>query len=204
MSNKRKYSSELRATRAAETRSRIQSAAMKLLKETGFEETTVQAIATEAEVSAQTVYSVFGSKAAIIVSMLDRLEEQAGHGELVPALMSAQGPREQLGIFTAWVVRFFENAADVFSIVLQSLERPEFKNIHKTGDGRRLGGCETLAGEWYRAGALRDGIDAESAAAQLWLMTSLETYLHSTTTLGWSPSEHETWVRESLERLLFK
>ena len=69
MSTERPYSSVLREERARETRVRIRRAAAELFAEEGFADTTVAAIARRAGVAAPTVYSVFGSKAGIVVAM---------------------------------------------------------------------------------------------------------------------------------------
>ena len=51
---------------------------------------------------------------------------------------------------------------------------------------------------------MRDGLDAELAAAQMWLLTSVEQYLLATDSLGWSADEYEAWLADLLERHLLK
>src|SRR5512141_3370409 len=56
----------LREERAAVTRRRILDAARRRFFEDGYAATTLKAVAAEAGVAVQTVYAVFGSKAAIL------------------------------------------------------------------------------------------------------------------------------------------
>ena len=74
MSTGRTYSSVLREEHARETKRRIRAAAAELFAADGFADTTVIAIARRAGVAATTMYSAFGSKSGIVVSMLEELE----------------------------------------------------------------------------------------------------------------------------------
>lgn len=204
MSIKRKYDSELRSSRAAETRLRIQKSARRLIADTGFEGTTVNAIAADAGVSPQTIYSVFGSKAAIIASMLTHLEKEAGEAESIAALMAEPDPHRQLQIFSEWIRRLFDMSADIFTIVAQSPGEPSLVEIRENGDARRLGGCKMLAGMWAEKGALKDDADPDSAAEQLWVLTSFATYLNCVRGLGWSSDRYEKWVVDSVGLLIFE
>ena len=77
----------LREERAAVTRRRILDAARHRFFEDGYAATTLKAIATEAGVAVQTVYAVFGSKAAMLAELralaVDLPEaDQAGHAAM--------------------------------------------------------------------------------------------------------------------------
>lgn len=204
MSIKRKYDSSLRAERAAETRLRIQKTARKLLAANGFDGTTVSAIAAEAGVSPQTVYSVFGSKGAIVAEMMTHLEQEAGEDGVAEALLAESDPRIQLKIFVAWIRKLFTMSADVFVVVLQSPNQPDMATMIQEGNARRLGGCRFLTEQWAERDAIRGGMKSGTAAEQLWLLTSVETYLSCVNTLGWSPDQYEEWVYNTAERLLFR
>ncbi len=204
MSIKRKYDSELRSSRAADTRLRIQKSARRLIAASGFENTTVTVIAKDAEVSPQTIYSVFGSKAAIVASMLTHLEEEAGEAESLAALMKETDPRRQLKIFSEWIRRLFDMSADIFTVVAQTSGEPSLVEIRENGDARRLGGCKMLASRWAEAGVLNAEYDPDAAAEQFWLLTSFETYVLCTKSLSWSSDRYEKWVADSVARLVFR
>lgn len=65
-SPKRTYNSSRRKRQAAETRTDVVVAAMRLFNESGWAGTTVAAIADEAGVAVETIYSGFGSKKALV------------------------------------------------------------------------------------------------------------------------------------------
>jgi AcrR family transcriptional regulator len=201
MSTKRKYSSSLRESQAAKTRSKILDSARKLLAQDGFDGATIAAIAKDAGVSAQTIYSVFGSKGAIVAGMMTYLESEAGESEFIEQLQSAPNARGQLKVFTSWIKHLFDEGADIFSVVLQSPNQPELAEIRKKGDERRLIGCKMLTQQWSDAGDLR--IDAEEAASQMWLTSNFEIYQQSVANLGWNSDKYELWLYETAERLLF-
>src|SRR4051794_6909255 len=67
----RSYRSPLREAQARETRRRVVSAARDLFLDRGYAATTIAAVARGAAVSADTVYSTFGSKIAVLKAVLD-------------------------------------------------------------------------------------------------------------------------------------
>lgn len=74
MKNKktRPYNSLVRQKQAEETKNRIADAAEVLIKEQGYENTTIGAIAKSAGVATQTVYAIFNSKQGILIHLLRR------------------------------------------------------------------------------------------------------------------------------------
>src|ERR1700730_5801403 len=71
MSVKRPARPDLRSEHAAATRSRVERGAKTLFARDGYAGTTIAALAEEAGVAAQTLYSAFGSKAAIAISVME-------------------------------------------------------------------------------------------------------------------------------------
>ena len=69
--NQRGYHSPLRESQARETRRRVIDSARDLFLEQGYPATTIAAVARRAGVSADTIYSTFGSKGALLKEVLD-------------------------------------------------------------------------------------------------------------------------------------
>lgn len=67
----RSYRSTRRAQQAAQTREDVLNAAVELFREHGWSGTTVSAIARQAGVAVETVYSGFGSKKALLRAAID-------------------------------------------------------------------------------------------------------------------------------------
>src|SRR3954447_16791169 len=78
----RSYSSEVRAAQAIETRRRIRAAAEELFLANGYVATSMDAIAKAAGVSRQTVFTSFGSKAALLSELGD--VQVVGDDEPIP------------------------------------------------------------------------------------------------------------------------
>jgi len=71
-----------RQKKARQTRRRILAAAAELFTRHGYTVTTIQQIAEQADVAWQTVYSVFGTKAAVLSAVFD--VAVAGDDEPIP------------------------------------------------------------------------------------------------------------------------
>ena len=69
----RRYESPRRREQAAATRAEILSAAKRLLEERGYTQTTMAAIAAEAEVALKTVYVAFETKAGVLRALWNLL-----------------------------------------------------------------------------------------------------------------------------------
>ena len=73
---------------------------------------------------------------------------------------------------------------------------------HEQNDVQRHAAMATVIG-WVRArGQLRSGLDDAAAADVVWTLTSPEVHHMLLTTRGWTRSQYETWLRETLERAL--
>jgi AcrR family transcriptional regulator len=199
---KRSYRSPTREAQAARTRDAIVGAARRLLTGGGgLRGATMETIAAEAGVSVQTVYATYGSKTAILIALLDRLETDAvpGGGETGPA----GDPGAQLKALVGFHRRRYERGADVIAVGLGSAAGdPDVAAHVDTGHRRRRAAQAALVGTWHREGALRDGLSRREAADVLWALTSPDLYLLHVRGSGWSPSRYATWLTRTLEDLL--
>src|SRR5688572_29049790 len=109
---KRRYHSEVRAAAAEGTRTAIAAAARRLFAAHGYTATPIDRIAREAGVAVPTVYAVFGTKGAILESVLDAMEHEADVSALAAAMRSASvaGQRDALATF---ITQLFTKGADV-------------------------------------------------------------------------------------------
>lgn len=203
MSSHRRYRSTLRDEQAKQTRTRIRASARTLFAEQGFGATTVAQIAKDAGVSAPTVYATYGSKAAIILAMLDDLQESVDVGVRVRAAMEEPDPRGQLRMWLAAHVELFDAGADILRAAIQAGDAPEVRALSERGDAARRSVIEALVGGWARRGVLRSGLEPAEAADRLWLLTTTEGFLNATDRLGWSVHEYLRWVSDLAEADVF-
>lgn len=204
MSTSRPYRSTLREQRARETRLRIRESAHRLFAARGFAETTIDEIAQDAGVAAQTVYAVFGSKGGIVSEMLEVLEESADLEAWVARVMAEEDPHRQLRIFVSWIRTLFEQGGPILRAALAARGDPDVTALMDRGDANRRSGCTRLTEMWSAKGELRKGLRPVDAAEHLWLLTSVEQYLLATDTLGWSPHSYEQWLGDLLGQVLLK
>lgn len=203
VSRERNYRSTLREERARDTRLRIRKAARRLFTEQGFASTTIASIAREAGVSAPTVYAVFESKAGIIASMLEEMEEDAAVAERLQEVFSEPDPRRQLRLFVAAHCALYRSSVDVLRAAVQAIGDPEVSALAERGDGHRRSVIDALVRGWGERGALRPGLGGEEAADRLWLITTVESYLAAVDRLRWDSSRYEAWLGEMAEREMF-
>jgi len=88
MKTSRPYSMTVRAARAAATRQRILDAAQALY-DARTTDVTLDAVATAAEVSVQTVLRIFGSKDALLVEAVGSLRQAEQHRAVMPGSIVA-------------------------------------------------------------------------------------------------------------------
>lgn len=203
MSSGRKYESSLRDEQARQTRLRIRRAARKLFAEQGFTTTTIASIAKEAGVSSATIYAVFESKAGIISSMLDEMEERVDIPVRIRQMMEETDPSRQLRLWlSAHCDLFFQNA-DVLRAAMEAIGNPEVAALAARGDENRRQAVEGLTRRWDERNALRTGLGQREAADRMWLLSTVSGLLTAIDQLGWSPEKYEAWLGDLLEREIF-
>ena len=200
---KRRYHSPKRERQARQTREQIVEAARRLFARDGFTKTTVEAIAREAGVSAQTVYASVGSKRAIVLALLDRMEAEGGNEELRRELGSTKDPRRQLRAIVSFNRRLFERGRDVLDVVMATRADADVEAFGRAGEARRREGQARWVRAWAEAGVLRPNLDEGEAADVLWALTGPELYWLFAVNGGWAGFRFEQWLFGTLESQLF-
>jgi AcrR family transcriptional regulator len=200
---KRPYHSPKRERQARQTREQIVGAARRLFARDGFAKTTVEAIAREAGVSAQTVYASVGSKRGIVLALLDRMEIEGGNEELRRELAATRDPRWQLRAIVRFNRRLFERGRDVLDVVMATRADADVEAFGRAGEARRREGQARWVRAWAEAGVLRPDLDEGAAADVLWALTGPELYWLFAVNSGWSGSKFEEWLFGTLESQLF-
>ncbi|HEY7789956.1 MAG TPA: TetR/AcrR family transcriptional regulator [Vicinamibacterales bacterium] len=202
--NRRPYHSPKRAQQAEHTRQRLAASARRLFARDGYGPTTIESIAADAGVSVQTFYATFGSKRAVLLSLLDRFEAEADVGTLLRAVRDSPEPRAQLHAMVAFGARLFEQAADIIAIARTAgREEPDLVELFQSGERRRRDGQAPIVRAWHRAGALRPGLATRHAADILWTMASEDVYGLLVGQCGWPVSRYQQWLEGALGDLLF-
>ena len=197
---KRRYQSEVRAAAARDTRAAITGAARTLFASRGFAATPIDAIARGAGVATPTVYAVFGSKRAILLSMLDAIDEEAEVGEL--RLVLASGSiEEQRDAIARFFGRLFTRGGDLIEAARTAgASDPELRAMSDKGRERHRREMRKIVDAWSRAGALRKGLSARDAADALSAVTSYAVFADLIAS-GWSIRKYERWISDAMARL---
>jgi AcrR family transcriptional regulator len=208
-SPKRKYDSTRRQMQACATKMQVAEAARSLFFEHGYVDATIEAIANQAGVSKETVYSIFGNKQTILAFLLD---VSVGGDELplpviqqpaTKAIMQDTDQKRQISMFAQECGKILSRAAPVFAIMRTAANtEPEIRkrvhHLHK----ERLGNMTSFFHHVAANGPLRDGLNEKRAGEIVWALTSPELFDLLTTELGWSRGKYTEWLADILIRSL--
>jgi AcrR family transcriptional regulator len=202
---KRSYRSPARQRQADETRTRIATAARKLLEERGYAGMTMEAVAKKAGVAIATVYAVFGSKTGILSEILDAARFDDSYQNLVREAMHTADPRERIRFPARIARRIYESEHSVLDLlrgagaVAPALARSEAERECTRYDAQ-AGMIQYLV----RSRALRRGLDAQHARDILWSLTSRDLYRMLVRDRGWTAQQYENWLADMLVETLVR
>jgi AcrR family transcriptional regulator len=199
---RRGYSSPLRAEQATATRRRIAAAALELFAGNGFAGTTVAAIADRAGVSVQTVYATFGTKGAIVRSLLSQMEEDAGAQEWRARIAEDSDPGSKLMAFARWTCAMLSSSSAVIAAAEGAASDPAILQLRAEGDQHRRQALEGLVSVIAEGGALREAISQETAVDRAWMLTGVDLYFAATAGCGWADDEYAEWLATVLQEQL--
>ena len=183
-----------RSKNKAEINLRIMQCAMKLFRKQGIENTTMESIAAEANVSKRTLYSYFPAKEAIVSGFwLHNVEQKT---ELLPLLLkNYPDTRSRL-------LAVFLDASEGFK------REPEFARIHFTYQFQQFGTSKqphlhndfgvfltAIMNEGQQLGDIRQDISAQALAQQIMLIFTAICFM-------WFPDPKAFSLDERLENAI--
>lgn len=202
---KRQYRSPRRAAQARSTRDAIRKAAETLFLSDGYAATTITAIAREAEVAPQTIYSQFGTKAAIVKELLD--VSIVGDEEPVPVARRPWFTRifdegitghERLRRYATAVRRIYGGAGGAFEIVRRGADGdPELAELWATNQAARRAVVANILEAVLADSELKPGVRHDEAVDLLWVLHGPELFHLLTVQCGWDLDRYEAWLSEN-------
>jgi AcrR family transcriptional regulator len=186
-----------RQRHAEATKDQIARAARALFAEHGYAATTIAAIATEADIPVQTVYSALGSKARILERITGQWMAESQTVALAEAYLSESDPREQLRLLAALNRRQLDMGSDVVAIYQEAARaEPQMaETMHQVLAAREREIRKLVEAVVARR---RTGPTVDEALDITLALTLPEVYRTLVVERGWSPSRYETWLAESL------
>jgi AcrR family transcriptional regulator len=197
-----------RAEKSQATQARIVDAATRLFLERGYVQTTIDAIADAADVAVETVYTRFRNKTNLMIAVKDAAVTEGGQVPLDqrPELATLAGEtdqRRQLRIAAALSRGMLQRISPVYALLRDAAAADATLREHLAAeiDRRRVFQRKLL--ELISArGPLRHELTVEQAADTYSALANPDLYLLLTTHHGWSADQFQTWLADSLQRLL--
>jgi len=185
------------------TSEQILEAASNLISAKGGADVTMSEVAKAAKLSRQAVYLHFADRAQLFVSLARYIDEKRGIGEEVRKIQEAPTAREALRIIVTVQARLNPGVWAI-ARTLDAVRRTDADAEHAWQDRltHRLEGCRQIVARLKKEGALRKGLDAETAADLLWSITSLRTWEDLVLGRGWSPQQYEKQIYQLLQAAL--
>jgi len=180
-----------------------------LFVERGYVGTTVDAIARGAGVAPETVYSIFGTKRALLAALVD--VTIVGDDEPVPVLEWAwvrelrdePDPRRRLAMLARAGTAILTRIAPIHGVLVGAAAADvEAAAILRRYTQQRLEGQRALLRFAVPAASLRAGLSMRTAADTVFTIGSPETYRSLVVERGWSSGRFEEWYADALTRLL--
>ncbi len=199
----RKYHSRRREEQAANTRAEIARAARQLFVEHGYTQTTISEIANEAGVSTQTIYNSIGGKAALLLAVVESVDQISAVGDVLERIRVSEDPGEVIDAVMAMRCRTMAGAADILRVFLAAaLAEPEIEAAQQERTNRTRRRCRQIAVRLHDLDALRDGVDVEMAQDVLYTLLHHTIWQRLSEECGWELERVESWLRELLRREL--
>lgn len=187
----------LRQERAAVTRRRILEAARMLFFRDGYAATTLKAVAAEAGVAVQTVYAVFGSKAAILTELRALVVSLPEADDALQAAMREATLGGRLAGFAHSIRRRWELAGDIVKVNEDAARAdPEIRAGVESAQRRRQQGIRAFVDALERDRMAE--LDRDRAAAILDALTMHHLYAQLVAVHGWSADAYERWLSGQL------
>lgn len=199
----------LRTEQVQQTRQRIINAAEALFLGRGYAAATLQAVAAEAGVAVETVYSRFRNKTNLLSAILEKglIGTEPGRDILeqpeIDEIRKSSDQREQLRHLAAFSRAILERT-DVAHHILRSAAAVESAaaQLQQRDNVRRVEGQRVYIQLLLANGPLRDGLTSEEAADTYSALASPEIFAFLVGDRGWTADRFELWLAGTLSRTL--
>lgn len=209
VNGRRRYDAPGRRRRAQLTRRTILQAAQRLFEERGYRPTTVTAVAHRAGVAPETVYKIFGTKAALAKAVFDFA--LAGDDEPVPvierpetqAIVAESDVRRKIVMYTEQMAARQVRSAKVQLMLRDGRHgQDDLEQIWQRLSEERLMGMTMLGRHLLGTGQLRPGIDLDEVRDVLWTYIAVDLYELLVLSRGWTVERYTRWIAHALTAAL--
>ncbi len=199
-----------RKSKAADTRRRMLDAAIRCFTASGYDGTTMAAIAEEAGVAVQTLYFTFHTKAELLQETFDR----AVLGDAIPvpppetewhkAMESEPDIQVALGHLVSGVTEILERVAPLRPVFEAAAAEDGVAEVWDRGERLRLRGYRTIVQILQEKRPLRGDYDLDAATDVLFILLGPDTFRAFVEERHWSLERWRSWLTRVLARELFQ
>lgn len=190
-------------------RQRIAQAGQKLFVQHGYVATTVGDVATEAQVSVQTIYSAYHSKVGVLKAAHD---VAIGGDEVRPLLERdwAQQLSQMAAVQEAWttvveqVALVTAQVAPIYAVIQRASADPDVALLLEELHEQRHEFSRVLARRLLSLPGVRSDADPRRFSDVLYSCVSIASYMPLVLECGWSVEEWKKWVLDIGARELFE
>lgn len=206
---KRNYDATGRRERAQARRLAVVQAARELFERDGFRATTIAAVARTADVSAESVYKGFGTKAALAKAVFDLVI--AGDDEPIPiterpealAIQAEPDVRRKIALYVDGAARRGQRSAKVQLLIRDGRHVDDtLEEVWQNLLTERLTGMTMLATHLHATGQLRPDLDVDEVRDTLWTYISIEIYELLILDRGWPLPRYQAWLTHAITTAL--
>ena len=193
------------------TRRRVAEAAARLFTEQGYGATTLQSIADAAGVHVQTIYQAFGTKVAVLAEAAAVLVAGPAEAATTPPaerswvkdLFAEPDPVRQLALYASHMRAVSERYMGLLDVMrVTAAADPDVGTFLTAAERGRYDGPRHITPPLAARGVLQTGLSAERAADIMYAITTYDVFRSLIQDRGWSGEEAETWIAETLVRVL--
>lgn len=196
---RRRYHSPARQRQAEQTRARILDAARDLFRTAGYASTTVEAIASAAQVSTKTVEAAFGSKRGVLVALVNPVGSAGPPRDLVDKIGATSDPARRLELVAELTRLAYERSVPEFELMRGAAAvAPEIAAAADQIEARRRGNQARLIGYLRQQGQIRDDLTDDEITDILWALTSYDLYRSLVLQRNWTAGRYQSWLGRAL------
>ncbi len=192
-----------RVARREATHRRLLERARAIVERDGVSHLTITRLADAAGVTRRTVYDHFGSRAGVLLALVDRVDRDADLGARVDFMLSAPSGSEALARF----VELVEQVTPELFELATALERARFDDpdVGIAWEDRmagRMNRCRQVAERLRDEQALRPDLRVQTAADLIYAAIAWQQWQLLVVERGWTPSQWRDQTTTVLRRVL--
>ena len=195
----------MRDKRAASTRAAILESARRLFAEHGYAHTTLAQLAADAEVSVQTIYNSVGGKQAVLLGVVEVVDEIARVGHVMRDIKETEDPLEIVRFTVAMRQRAIEGAGDILhGFIAAAAAEPEIAAESAARARRTRERCRQIAIRLQTLDALRPELDVDEASDVLFTLLHHAVWHRLANECQWETARIEEWLVSVLRDALLR